>query len=104
MPTDPAVAPKQPRAGPDAPSSSVTPEIQEQPTANELNFHFAPPIMGALVNPPIETLEEGTDAWAIHLFKASVTPLRAGYGEPGEEGMRLASEAEGNVNGRKFKL
>ena len=41
--------------------------------------------MGALVNPPLDSLPFGTDAWAVHHAKASVTPLRTSFAEPDEE-------------------
>lgn len=86
-------------AGPDGhPSPSVDPPSGAEPTlatrptsvppplisAPSLTFHFAPQ-MGALVNPPLESLPFGTDAWAVHHAKASVTPLRTSFAEPDEE-------------------
>ena len=37
--------------------------------------------MGPLVDPPIDSLPFGTDAWAVHHAKASVTPLRTCFAE-----------------------
>lgn len=44
-------------------------------------FKFAPDMAG-LVSPVVSTLPLGSDAWAIHQGWVSVTPLRAGFGEP----------------------
>jgi len=53
--------------------------VQQRPT--ELMFKFAPD-MASLISPDIGTLPLGSDAWAIHQGWVSVTPLRAGFGEP----------------------
>ncbi|KAG8976023.1 hypothetical protein FRC05_004654 [Tulasnella sp. 425] len=97
-------------AGPDAPpeptssiKSSSDSELPETP--NALVFHFEPQL-DALVNPPLETLPHGSDGWALHYRKASVTPLRGSFAEPPIESLRLATEsgAEGLEPGREFKL
>lgn len=98
-------------AGPDAtpsrPGTIVTTEgSNELPTASEnLLFKFAPQI-GPLVNPPFESLPHGSDGWAIHSAKASVTPLRAAFAEPGPSSMKLSTEEPGEELrvGRVFKL
>ena len=47
---------------------------------NQLKFHFAPTMaMGALLFPPIESLPEGSDAWAFAKGYISVTPLKAAF-------------------------
>ncbi|KAF9505021.1 hypothetical protein BS47DRAFT_1437345 [Hydnum rufescens UP504] len=48
------------------------------PSAPSLAFRFAPE-MGSLVNPPLDSLPFGSDAWAVHHGKASVTPLRTSF-------------------------
>jgi hypothetical protein len=77
-------------AGPDAPSS---PPSNSQPADSSayspLTYHFSPQ-MGQLVNPPMESLPEGTDSWTVHHGKASVTPLRATFAEPGQESWGFA--------------
>ena len=74
--------------------------------SDELLFQFAPKI-DALVNPPFDSLPNGSDAWALHSAKASVTPLRAAFSEPGPRSMRFAAETvvdEDLRAGRVFKL
>ncbi|KAG8920535.1 hypothetical protein FRC01_000711 [Tulasnella sp. 417] len=98
-------------AGPDAPPESST-LIKTSPsdskpteTSSALVFRFAPQI-DALVNPPLESLPHGSDGWAMHYRKASVTPLRASFAEPLLESLCLATErgAEGLGPGREFKV
>lgn len=100
-----------PEAGPDAPpepptsikKSSSDSELPE--ASNPLVFHFKPQL-DALVYPPLESLPHGSDGWALHYRKASVTPLRGSFAEPPIESLRLATEsgAEGLGPGREFKL
>jgi tubulin--tyrosine ligase len=52
-----------------------------QNRSTELMFKFAPDMVG-LITPTFSTLPVGSDAWAIHQGWVSVTPLRAGFGEP----------------------
>ncbi|KZW02412.1 sure-like protein [Exidia glandulosa HHB12029] len=54
-----------------------TPEGTPEP----LLFKFAPDFKG-LVNPQLEDLPVGTDAWAVHSGHVSVTPLIACFAEP----------------------
>ncbi|KIO25778.1 hypothetical protein M407DRAFT_207567 [Tulasnella calospora MUT 4182] len=97
-------------AGPDAPpepptSIKTSPSDSELPeTSSALVFQFAPRI-DALVNPPLEMLPHGSDGWAMHYRKASVTPLRASFAEPLLESLCLATErgTEGLGPGREFK-
>jgi len=110
-----AKAPIVPEAGPDAPPQSHAantnvPDSEgtaEKEGQNNLLFCFAPVVMHALVNPDVETLPHGTDAWAIHNQMASVTPLRAAFAEPSTESYGLADEdtTEGHQGaGRVFTL
>jgi tubulin--tyrosine ligase len=55
--------------------------VTAQNRSTELMFKFAPDMAG-LITPTFSTLPVGSDAWAIHQGWASVTPLRAGFGEP----------------------
>lgn len=70
-------------------------------TSAALTFRFAPQMSG-LVNPPIESLPYGTDAWAVHHGKISVTPLRASFAEPEKESMSFKGE-EGKDAGKPWK-
>ena len=72
-------------------SSHSNAESSSDPSAPSLTFRFAPQ-MGSLVNPPIDSLPFGTDAWAVHHAKASVTPLRTNFAEPGAEGLMFGDE------------
>jgi len=109
-------------AGPDAgkfsnesPSSSTQDEQQQQQhhnqfvSAPDLAFKFSPR-MSSLVNPAIESLPYGSDAWAVHHAKASVTPLRTSFAEPGGDSMALVGESFDSDTtsvgeaGRLFKL
>lgn len=103
-------------AGPDAkisrdsPPSSAQQEQHPQQivSAPALAFKFAPQIT-SLVNPAINSLPYGSDAWAVHHAKASVTPLRTSFAEPGNDGMVLVGESSDVTNlggeaGRAFKL
>jgi len=38
--------------------------------------------MKALIDPSVDSLPVGSDAWAIHQGWISVTPLRSTFGEP----------------------
>ncbi|KAG8933060.1 hypothetical protein FRC02_000160 [Tulasnella sp. 418] len=97
------------KAGPDAPPPSLTSESNTPPVHSDDNglvFQFSPQIQ-QLVNPDITTLPYGTDAWAIHQSKASVTPLRSAFAEPGLESFCLITEnLEGHqlATGRIFAL
>jgi len=105
-------------AGPDAkisrdsPQSSAQQEhhhLQQIVSAPGLAFKFAPE-MSSLVNPAINSLPYGSDAWAVHHAKASVTPLRTSFAEPGGDGMVLVGESPDVTTnlageaGRTFKL
>ncbi|KAF8237832.1 sure-like protein [Tricholoma matsutake] len=60
-----------------------------QQRSTELMFKFAPDMAG-LITPTVSTLPMGSDAWAIHQGWVSVTPLRAGFGEPpGQDTKRI---------------
>ena len=61
------------------------------------------------MNPPIDSLPHGSDAWAVHHAKASVTPLRTSFAEPGGDSMVLVGESFDTPSsveeaGRAFKL
>jgi len=95
-------------AGPDAPPEAHPNAASQEPstTSKELSFHFAPRIEG-LVNPPLDSLPYGSDAWAIHHAKASVTPLRAAFAEASNDSLCLGTEQpekESLLPGRPFKL
>jgi broad specificity polyphosphatase/5'/3'-nucleotidase SurE len=47
----------------------------------DLLFKFAPEMKG-LIMPSLSTLPIGSDGWALHQGRVSVTPLRASFGEP----------------------
>ncbi|KIJ25745.1 hypothetical protein M422DRAFT_273267 [Sphaerobolus stellatus SS14] len=73
-------------AGPDADTASESEDQQEAEgsvamKSAPLVFKFAPE-MQALVKPTLDSLPEGTDAWAVHSDLATVTPLRAAFAEP----------------------
>lgn len=96
------------------PSKSQLPSGATTPVnAATLNFHFAPQ-MDALVNPKIDSLPFGTDAWAVHHDMASVTPLRTSFAEPDDASFESSKfdfadvvESEGKhapVVGRAWKL
>jgi tubulin--tyrosine ligase len=68
-------------------------------------FHFAPE-MGPLVDPPIDSLPFGTDAWAVHHAKASVTPLKTCFAEAevdsfGQSFVESETVTNGHVRGGK---
>ncbi|KAF8337397.1 sure-like protein [Cantharellus anzutake] len=99
-------------AGPDArvvaKNSSSSQEQNQVVSAPDLAFKFSPQ-MSPLVDPPISSLPYGTDAWAVHHAKASVTPLRTSFAEPGSDSMVLVGESFDNSPsvgeaGRAFKL
>lgn len=56
--------------------------------------------MAPLVHPPIDSLPFGTDAWAVHHAKASVTPLRTSFAEAGVDsyGQSFLVDAEAVAN------
>lgn len=108
--------------GPDAdrsPTDTITkgPNPNGHPSTQPVNaptlsFHFAPQ-MDALVNPPIDKLPFGTDAWAVHNNLVSVTPLRTSFAEPDDESFessRLVITSDGPAGisqlpiGRPWKL
>lgn len=55
-------------------------QVQEEEVGN-LSFKFAPDMSG-LIGRRLDTLPEGSDAWAIDKGWASVTPVRASFAEP----------------------
>lgn len=79
----PAALPTPP---PSTPSASTTKE-QEQ-----IRFHFAP-TMGPMLNPPVDQVPKGTDAWAFAQGYTSVTPIRAEYAGLHSAGRPFASDA-----------
>lgn len=68
-------------------------------TNDELLFSFAPD-WGNLLTPAKEALPFGTDAWAIHNNMATISPLKATFGEPGAGSMGLGSEHSDLSNSR----
>lgn len=54
--------------------------VKDEHRTERLHFVFAPDI-GALINPRLEDLVEGTDKHAIHTGAVSVTPIRAAFME-----------------------
>jgi len=97
------------RAGPDAPPpSGLSPSPTPPPpqAMKPLTFQFSPRV-NHLVDPPIDQLPVGSDAWALQHNMACVTPLRAVFAEPGVHSMGLADESlEGVDEGQRriFKL
>lgn len=74
-------------AGPDSLTArgkddGVVPDVPQ--SASTLRFKFSPD-MGSLINPSVSTLPIGSDGWAMYKGWASVTPLRASFGEPPHE-------------------
>ena len=60
-----------------------TPAVPSHLQNNQLIFTFSPE-MKNLVSPPLDKIPYGTDTWAVHHGKASVTPLRATFSAGGE--------------------
>jgi len=82
------------------------PPIDVNAKPGSLSFYFSPMLQGIL-HPDMDTLPEGTDAWAIHTGRVSVTPLRAGFAEPGDDSMAFAGELVPHTQsaaGRLWKL
>ncbi|KAI0274667.1 survival protein sure-like phosphatase/nucleotidase [Gloeopeniophorella convolvens] len=92
------------QAGPDSmntPSSDS--EAQENPSpanVGDLVFKFSPD-MKDFINLPPSSLPEGSDSWAVEKGWVSVTPLRAGFGEPPAENLFAAG---GTIQDRMWKL
>ncbi|KAG9125820.1 hypothetical protein FRC07_006048 [Ceratobasidium sp. 392] len=76
-------APLQPIAH-NNPHDIHTPAIPSHLKQSQLLFTFSPD-MKNLVSPPLDKVPYGTDTWAVHHEKASVTPMRATFC-PGGEG------------------
>jgi len=66
---------------------------------DSLLFTFSPDWKD-LLSPPKDELPYGTDAWGIHNDMATVTPLKASFGEPGAGSMGFGSEHKELVNSR----
>jgi tubulin---tyrosine ligase len=64
-----------------------------------LVFTFSPDWKG-LLTPTKDDLPYGTDAWGIHSDMATVTPLKATFGEPGAGSMGFGSEHKELANSR----
>jgi tubulin---tyrosine ligase len=64
-----------------------------------LVFTFSPEWKG-LLTPTKDDLPYGTDAWGIHNDMATVTPLKATFGEPGAGSMGFGSEHKELANSR----
>lgn len=74
-----------------ATDKSTTEKSTTESGNGELDFVFSP-VWGNLLEPALDSLPTGSDAWAIHQNMASVTPLRASFGEPGVASLGFASE------------
>lgn len=66
---------------------------------DSLVFTFSPDWQG-LLTPIKDELPYGTDAWGIHSDMATVTPLKATFGEPGAGSMGFGSESKELANSR----
>lgn len=65
----------------------------------ELTFTFSPE-WSNLLTPAKNTVPFGTDAWAVHNDMATVSPLKATFGEPGSGSMGFGSEHQDLINSR----
>lgn len=75
-------------------------QTETEPTReDELKFSFSPEWTG-LLTPAKDSLPYGTDAWGIHNNMATVTPLKATFGEPSAGAMGFGSEYGELVNSR----
>lgn len=76
-----------------APQEAEVPKVSPVPdTAHPpLLFKFTPQIK-SLIDPSLDSLPHGTDAWAVHTGKASVSPLRACFAQPGRESFAFGDE------------
>jgi tubulin--tyrosine ligase len=85
------------------PKGQTSAEVSQVETrvakGDELVFSFSPDWTG-LLNPTKDALPYGTDAWGIHNDLATVTPLKASFGEPGVGSMGFGSEHLENLNSR----
>ncbi|KAF8078600.1 survival protein sure-like phosphatase/nucleotidase [Lyophyllum atratum] len=75
-------------AGPDALASTTYDSRASKATLDDLedlSFTFSPD-MKDLITPSLSSLPVGSDGWAIYQGCVSVTPLRASFGEPLQEG------------------
>lgn len=83
-------------AGPNAlPTPARTPGAADAeasaPPPKQLKFQFAPDLR-AVLNPKIEDLPEGSDAWAFEKGYISVVPMRAEHSVVGRAGGKHVSE------------
>ena len=74
-------------------------ELVSNGEEDKLVFTFSPDWKG-LLTPAKDELPYGTDAWGIHNDMATVTPLKATFGEPGAGSMGLGSEHKELANSR----
>jgi broad specificity polyphosphatase/5'/3'-nucleotidase SurE len=84
--------------GEEAPTSEAT-VIGQEGGQDSLTFTFSPDWNG-LLHPTKDDLPYGTDAWGIHNNMATVTPLKATFGEPGAGSMGFGSEHKELANSR----
>ncbi|TFK77077.1 sure-like protein [Pluteus cervinus] len=86
-------------ASPDSAPQDATSlsDAESNEPRHSLRFRFAPDIAG-LISPNPATLPVGSDGWALSKGWASVTPLKASFGEPGHP------FADDNLKGRLWKL
>jgi tubulin---tyrosine ligase len=95
-----------PLAGPGSTGTTLTQtpsqEAEEDisPTSGGLLFKFTPDLNNILKPPPF-SLPEGSDAWAMEKGWASVTPLRASFGEPDAEDVFAP---DGSIQDRIWKM
>ncbi|OCF36725.1 hypothetical protein I316_01321 [Kwoniella heveanensis BCC8398] len=81
-----------PTPNPSSPTSPlVNAGVEGQVQDKQLKFHFAPN-MKPLLAPPLESLPVGSDAWAFAKGYISVTPIRAQFAGPVDEGYGFGSE------------
>lgn len=90
-------------AGPDSqtsdPKNSDGGSAEAEQSGNLL-FKWSPDV-GGLINPSLADLPVGSDGWAIHHGWASVTPLRATFGEPTTNALNTET---GSIEGKIWKM
>jgi tubulin---tyrosine ligase len=94
-------------AGPDSTKATLTQALSQESEEvvspkkiGSLIFKFTPDLKDLLGRPP-SSLPEGSDTWAIEMGWVSVTPLRAGFGEPVAENLFVPG---GSIQDRIWKI
>jgi tubulin---tyrosine ligase len=94
-------------AGPDSTkatlSQALSQEAEEDVSPKKIGsliFKFTPDLKDLLGRPP-SSLPEGSDTWAIEMGWVSVTPLRAGFGEPVADNLFAPG---GSIQDRVWKI